>query len=168
MSNSGGRAKQWWRQFLGFGTNEPRKAIEVLSDQYIDAKRDAARLRQEARRMQYPQFCNKLAAMAAQRTEHAEMLANKIRLLGGNLPGVPDTPPTEKNSWEYLLAELDERQRDVDELLTQARQLRAEMPDIAALLQRIFEDGKTQRAAIRDMLMKSDPQSYLASVRRTA
>ena len=88
--------------------------MEILNDQYIDAKRDAARLQQEAQRMQYPQFRDKLVAMAAQRTGHAEMLTNKIRLLGGNLPGVPDTPPTEKNSWEYLLTELDERQRDVD------------------------------------------------------
>ena len=167
MSSNSGGANQWWRRFLGVDTDGPQKALEVLSEQYIDAQRDAARLKQEAQRMQYPQFRDKLAAMAAQRTEHAEMLANNIRLLGGSLPGVPDTLPTEKNSWEYLLTELDERQRDADELLMQARRFGAEMPDIAALLQRISEDGKTQRAAIRDMLMKSDPQSYLVSVRRT-
>jgi hypothetical protein len=33
------------------------------------------------------------------------------------------------------------------------------MPDVAAVLERILEDGNAQRASLREMLMKSDPRS---------
>lgn len=149
----------WWRQFLGLDRDGVRKALAILCDQYLDAALDAARLQREAERMQYPQFRDKLSAIAAQRTSHADMLAKKIKELGGAVPAVPEAPRSEKNSWEYLLAELDEQQRDAAELLLQARQLGAEVPGVTTMLERILEDGKAQRDSIRDMLMKSDPQS---------
>jgi hypothetical protein len=70
--------QQWWRQFFGLGTEGTRRAVEILSDLYTDARRDAARLQKEARRMQYPQFRDTLSAMAAQRAGHDDTLAEKI------------------------------------------------------------------------------------------
>ncbi|HVO94612.1 MAG TPA: hypothetical protein VMT22_17315 [Terriglobales bacterium] len=159
MGTNTGGTLLWWRQFLGFGSDGVRKAVEILSDQYVDAARDAARLKQEAQRMQYPQFRDKLLAIAAQRANHADLLSKKLESLNGRVPRVAQVAPTDKNSWQYLLEELDEQQRDAAELSLEARELQPEMPEIARLLERILEDGKVQRAAIREMLMKSDPQS---------
>jgi rubrerythrin len=37
--------------------------------------------------------------------------------------------------------------------------VREELPEIAEVLERIFEDNAKHRAEIRNMLMRSDPQS---------
>jgi hypothetical protein len=41
--------------------------------------------------------------------------------------------------------------------------LRAEFPEIADTLQRIYDDGVSHRQEIKAMLMRSDPQAYLAA-----
>jgi hypothetical protein len=64
-----------------------------------------------------------------------------------------------KNSWQYLLEDLTEEQRSAPELLEQAQTLREHFPDIAETLERVYRDGVKHRETIRDMLMKSDPQS---------
>ena len=68
-------------------------------------------------------------------------------------------PVTEKNSWQYLLADLNEEKHCSAELIEQMQSVRDELPDIAEVLERIYEDGEKHRAEIRDMLMRSDPQS---------
>jgi hypothetical protein len=54
---------------------------------------------------------------------------------------------------------LTEEQRSAPELLEQAQRLREQFPDIAETLEGIYRDGVKHRETIRDMLMKSDPQS---------
>jgi hypothetical protein len=39
--------------------------------------------------------------------------------------------------------------------------LRDESPDVARMLERIYEDGVKHRAEIREMLMRSDPQARM-------
>jgi hypothetical protein len=72
---------------------------------------------------------------------------------------VPPISAGTKNSWQYLLEDLTEQQRCSEELFEQALNIREEFPDIAEMIERIYQDGKRHRDAIRDMLMKSDPQS---------
>jgi rubrerythrin len=43
--------------------------------------------------------------------------------------------------------------------MADAQSIREELPSVAKILDRINEDGKRHRSAIRDMLMRSDPQS---------
>jgi bacterioferritin (cytochrome b1) len=109
--------------------------------------------------MQYSQFRERLLGIAADEARHAEWLADKITLFGGKLPNVPDVPAAEMNSWQYLLADLDEEQHCSAELIEELETVRDELPDIAEVLERIYEDGEKHRAAIRDMLMRSDPQA---------
>jgi bacterioferritin (cytochrome b1) len=109
--------------------------------------------------MQYPQFRERLLRIAADEARHAEWLAEKITLFGGELPKVPDVSNGEKNSWQYLLADLDAEKRCSAELIEEMHTVREELPDIARVLERIYEDGEKHRAEIRDMLMRSDPQS---------
>ena len=137
------------------------KSSEILQDRYVDEMHHARLYTQHAGRMQYPQFRERLLAIAADEARHAEWLAEKITLFGGKLPSVPEIPASEKTSWQYLLADVDEEKQCSDELIERMQTVRNELPDIAEVLERIFEDGEKHRAEIRDMLMRSDPQSHM-------
>jgi rubrerythrin len=150
---------EWWRRFLGLASNGYERAVEILRQRYIEESQHVARFSRHAEKMQYPQFRDALLRIAADETKHLDWIAEKLRLLGSRPPDVPEIVTTEKNSWQYLLEDLGEEQECASELLEQARSVRDEMPTVAELLERIYEDGKNHRAEIREMLMKSDPQS---------
>jgi rubrerythrin len=158
MTN-GSRWTDWWRRFLGAEPDSREQAIAVLSERYVNESQLAARFKAYADKMQYPQFRQKLSAIAAEQAEHAEKVGERIRQLGGRLPGVPLLQSSEKNSWQYLLEALNEQQRSSAERLAHIQAIQEELPDVAELLTRINENGVKHRAAIRDMLMRSDPQA---------
>jgi bacterioferritin (cytochrome b1) len=152
----------WWREFLGHSPDGTRKALEILSQRYIEASQQIARFTHHAERMHYPHFRDSLLAIAAEKAKHVEAIAEKIKLLGGRLPDVPPLTITEKTSWQYLSEDLNEElQRSVG-LIEQARTLRAELPAVAEVLERIYEDSRRHRETLREMLMRSDPQSHLS------
>jgi hypothetical protein len=100
------------------------------------------RFTQHAQKMQYPQFREKLLGIAAEEATHAEWIAEKIVLLGGQVPLVPDLPPTEQNSWQYLLADLADEKHCSQELLEQIQMIHrfaASRRGFAAYLRRWFE-----------------------------
>jgi rubrerythrin len=132
----------------------------MLKHHYVKESQHIDRYREHAQRMRYPQFRDRLLAIAADEAEHVKWLAEQIRLLGGRVPDVPPLPVSEKNSWQYLLDDLNEEQQCAAELIVQAQSIRDDLPQVAAVLDRINEDGKRHRDLIRDMLMRSDPQSY--------
>ena len=150
---------EWWRRFLGISPGGYRDVVNILQDRYVEAMQHVKRYTQQAQKMQYPQFREKLLRIAADEARHAEWLAEKVTLFGGKLPKVPDVAAGEKNSWQYLLADLDEDKRSSAELIERMQTVREELPDIAEALERIYEDGEKHRGEIRAMLMRSDPQS---------
>jgi rubrerythrin len=156
------RWSDWWRQFLGFSSDGYQRAVEILTKRYVEESRHVARFTQHAQRMQYPQFRDKLLAIAADEAKHVEWLAEKIKLFGGRLPEVSPTFEPVKNSWQYLLEDLNEGQICAAELMEEAQNLREELPAVAEVLERIYQDGVRHRDEIRKMLMKSDPQSFSA------
>lgn len=149
----------WWRRFLGLEPHPYLRAIELLRARYLEERQHVMRFTQHARKMQYPQFREKLLGIAAEEAKHAEWIAEKINLLGGQVPEVTAVPPTEQNSWQYLLADLQEEKHCSEELLEQIQTIQPELPQVAAVLQRIYEDGAKHRQTIREMLIRSDPQS---------
>lgn len=149
----------WWRKFLGCSPDGYRAVVKILQERYSDEIRHVKLYTQHAERMQYPQFREKLLRIAADEARHAEWLADKLAIFGGALLTVPEVPATEKNSWQYLLADLDEEEHCSDELIEKMQTVREEFPNVAEVLERIYEDGEKHRAEIRDMLMRSDPQS---------
>jgi rubrerythrin len=151
----------WWRQFLGLSPNGYRQILKILQDRYVDEMHHVQRYAQHAGKMQYPQFRERLMAIAADEARHAEWLAEKIRLLGGKLPSVVESQAAEGNSWQYLLADVEEVKHCSEALIEQMQSVRDEMPEVAAMLERIYEDGEKHRAEIRNMLMRSDPQSRM-------
>src|SRR5437016_12876168 len=100
----------WWRRFLGFSSDSYHRAVEVLTKRYVEESRHVARFTQHAQRMQYPQFRDKLLAIAADEAKHVEWLAEKIKLFGGILPEVSPTFEPVKYSWQYLPAVINEGQ----------------------------------------------------------
>ena len=153
----------WWRQFLGLSRNGHREVLKILQERYADEILHARRYAQHAGKMQYPQFRERLLAIAAEETRHAEWLAAKITHLGGELPKVPEIPVTGNNSWQYLLDDVEEELHGLDEMREPMQTLRDELPDVARMLERIYEDGVKHRAEIREMLMRSDPQARLTA-----
>jgi rubrerythrin len=157
-------SKAWrenWRHFLGLST--AAKALEILCRLYIKESQHAAILAQHASRMHYPQFRAKLLEIAAQETRHSEWIGEKIGDLGGSLPVVPPAAPSDGNSWESLLEDLEDENRCAEELLDQATRLEDDSPSVANLLARIYEDEQKHRDEIREMLMRSDPLSLRAA-----
>jgi len=153
---------EWWREFLGHSPDGTRKALEILSQRYIEASQHVARFTYHAERMQYPHFRDRLLTIATEEAKHGEWIAEKIKLLGGRLPEVPPFTATEKTSWQYLSEDLNEEQQRSGELIEQARSLRPELPAVAEVLERIYEDSRRHRETLREMLMRSDPQSHLS------
>ena len=149
----------WWREFLGVSPGGYHDVVKILQDRYVEEMQHVKRYTEHAQRMQYPQYREKLLHIAADEARHAEWLAEKITLFGAQLPSVPEVRAGEKNSWQYLLADLAEEQHCSAELIEQMQTVREELPDIAEVLERIYEDNAKHRAEIRDMLMRSDPQS---------
>lgn len=154
---------QWLREFLGVAPAGRGEVEDILCRQYIWQSQHAARYRQHAEKMHYPQFRTALLRIADDEAEHLAQIAEMLGRLGSEPPPVPPMEPEHKNSWQYLLENLEEVRMHGDELLEQAVLVREEGPEAADLLERIYEAGKRHRAVIREMLMKSDPQAMQVS-----
>jgi bacterioferritin (cytochrome b1) len=148
----------WWRRFLGTGPNENGEAaVDILRQRYLEEMQQADRFKQHAQKMHYPQFRDKLLDMAADKSKRAQWIAEKIVALGGKLPEVPELRSTDKNSWQYLLMDLEEENRRAEHLTEQIWSTESDHADITEFLQQINEADKKDREAIREMMMRSDP-----------
>ena len=143
-----------WRKLFGIPPAGYRRVSEILSSRYLAEMQHVQSYTTQAERMQYPQFSEKLLRIAANEAHHAEWLADKITLFGGEIPRVPVSPPTAKNSWQSLLCDLEEAKHGSYDLGEQVQTIRDELPDIATMLERIFQDCEKNREEIRDMLMR--------------
>ena len=150
---------EWWRRWFGSAREGYYAALGILRSRYADEKQHAARFVQHAQKMQYPQFRDTLLRIAADESKHAEWIAKKINELGGSLPAVVKTSAMEKNSWQYLLEDLEEERRCAADLESDMLTIETDYPDIVELFQRIDEDERKHRDEIREMLMRSDPQA---------
>ena len=155
------RSSEGWLKWLRGSADDERAAVaEVLGHRYVREKQHAMRYSQHAARMRYPQFRDTLAEMALEEESHAGLIAEKLKVLGGQLPDVvPIQVAREANAWHYLRTDLEEEDRCAGELHTDLPRLRAGFPDVAELLEHIETDGKRHRARLRDMLARSDPQA---------
>lgn len=154
--------KNWsdrWRQFIGLSPEGYHEVVKILQERYIEEMHHVQRYTLHAQRLHYPQHRECLLKIAADEARHGEWLAEKINLLGGRLPAVPNLPKENKSSWQQLLADLSEEKHCSEELIEKMQTVRNELPDIAEGLERIYEEGEKHRAEIRAMLMRSDPQA---------
>ena len=153
-----------WRRFLGAtGSQDRRRLIELLRDEYMKEAKDVAQFQEHADRMTYPHFRKRLLDIAEEEKAHVEWLRDKIRALGGELPEMRLPVTSGRNNWECLLADVEEERRDSSAVLARIYTLAEEADsEITEGLRRMHEDEKRHRQEILDMLMKSDPQAQLS------
>lgn len=149
---------EWWRRFLGTSPEGNGKAaVDILRQRYVEERQQTDLLKQHAQKMHYPQFRDQLLDMAADKSERAQWIAEKIVALVGKLPEVPEPRSTDKNSWQYLLMDLEEENRCAEHLTEQIWSTESDHADITEFLRQINEAEKKDRGAIRGMVMRSDP-----------
>jgi septin family protein len=146
-----------WRRVLDLGPDQTVTGRDVLCQRYVAEMQRTQRFKQYAERMHYPHYREKFLQMAKDTNRHATRIGEKIIALGARLPDIVETRPTDENSWHSLSRALDEESRSAGRLEDQLRRIESEHPDIAELLQQIFQEQATQRREIQAMLMRSDP-----------
>src|SRR5262245_37893311 len=160
MARNGGWS-DWWREFLGVTSGRHEKALEILRARYVEQNQHSARYRIHADRMQYRQFRERLLAIAADDAGYAALLGEQIKTLGERLPDIPQLEEEpEKTSWQYLLDDLNEKERCSATLIAEAQATREEYPTAADILERIYQTSHEHREDLRPMLIRSDPQSH--------
>jgi rubrerythrin len=150
---------EWRRRWFGSARDGYYTALGILRSRYADEKQHAARFVQHAQKMHYPQFRDALLRIAADESKHVDWIGKKLNELGESLPAPPTMPTVEKNSWQYLLDDLEEERRCAADLETDILRIESDYPDIVELLRRIDEEEGKHRDEIREMLMRSDPQA---------
>jgi rubrerythrin len=151
---------RWWSRFFGGGDDVKPLAVSLLLHAYVREQQQAMRYRQHAERMRYTHFREVLIRLAQAEDAHAGEIARKLEALGAPLPDVvPVRFAPEQNSWYYLRTDLEEEQRCAGELEADLTRLGGAYSDIAEMMRRIERDGRKHRAALRDMLARSDPQA---------
>jgi rubrerythrin len=139
-------------------------ALSILRSRYADEKQHADRFIQHAQKLHYPQFRDALLRIASEESKHANAIAEKIKALGGWLPAVVEASPNgEKNSWRYLLEDLEEERRCAAAAEEEMLAIESDYPDIIELLHGIDAEERQHRDQIREMLMRSDPQALPAA-----
>jgi rubrerythrin len=114
---------------------------------------------QDAERMYYPQFRERLFRIAAEEQAHVTWLRDKLRALGGTIPAVSLPPQGAKNAWQALLMDLEEEKRSYADLLEVMHAAEQDHPKITEGLRRIREEERQHREEILNMLVKSDPNT---------
>jgi rubrerythrin len=95
-----------------------------------------------------------LLRIAADESRHGDWIAKKINEIAGSLPPELTISSTERNSWQYLLDDLEVERQCSAELETDMLTIASDYPEIVELLQRIDEEEHKHCDEIREMLMR--------------
>jgi rubrerythrin len=147
-----------WRQFFdALNPDYHQHLLEMLRQAYLEEAQDVVQFTQDAERMYYPQFRERLRRIAAEEQAHVAWLRDKLLALGAEVPPVPYSPKAARNAWEALLMDLEEEKRTYADLLEAMHIAEHVDPEIAKGLRRIREEEQRHREEILDMVAKSDP-----------
>ncbi len=143
-----------WESWLG-GLSEPRRnlLLKVLAERYQDELADKARVEKAAERLPVEPLREVLRKIARREAEHAALLAQKIRDLGGEVP--PPPAVKEEATWRELLQALESEKADRIEYLEAAYGLG--VPEIKALFRRIKEEEEQNYRELLEVLSRLDP-----------
>ncbi len=152
--------KQFCDRLLQFlPHNRGNKLLAMLCQEYAEESHHSVQFKAHAERMHYPQFREALLRISQAEQKHAEWLEEEIIRLGGEVPLISAIPEWGVNSWEQLRLDLEAESRCVSDLTEQLATSKEIDPEIAKGLHRLLDEEKIHREAIRDMLMRSDPQA---------
>jgi rubrerythrin len=132
--------------------------LEALRDTYLTAAHTVTQFTHDAERMAYPQFRARLLRMAAEEQEHVTWLHDTLLARGGAIPTRACTPKkVAHNSWDALLREMAAERRAYEALLEPMHLAEQADPEMAEGFRRLRAATQQHRAALLDMLVKSDP-----------
>jgi rubrerythrin len=152
--------KEGWQHFFNaLHPDHHQQLLELLRGAYLEEAQDVAQFTQDAERMSYPQFRERLLRIAAEEQAHVTWLRDKLRALGGTIPAVSLPPKDVKNAWQALVMDLEEEKRSYADLLEAMHTAEQDNPEIAEGLRRIREEERRHREELLDMLVKSDPDT---------
>jgi rubrerythrin len=158
---------EWWRRWFGGSAKGYYGVLRILRSRYAAERQRAARFTQHAQKMQDPQFREALLRIAADESRHGDWIAEKINEIGGSLPPELTISSTERNSWQYLLDDLEVERQCSAELEKAMLTIASDYPEIVVILQRIDKEKHKHRDEIRKMLMRIPrPCGQPPSVRR--
>lgn len=154
--------REGWQQFFNaLLPDQHQKLLDILRQTYREEAEDVVQLTQHAERLRYPQLRERLLRIAEEERAHVTWLRDKLLALGGDIPDVSITPKDAKNTWEALLMDLEEEKRSYADLLEAMHLAEQVDPELAEGLQRIREAERQHREEILEILVKSDPESFL-------
>ncbi len=143
-----------WDAWLG-GLSEPKRRLllRVLAERYQDEVRDKALVEQAAQDLPVEPLREVLRRIARREAEHAALLAQKIRDLGGEVPPPPEVK--QEATWRELLAALESEKADRVAYLEEAYGLGD--PGIRDLFARIKEEEEQNYRELLEVLSRIDP-----------
>ena len=154
--------REGWQQFFAaLLPDQHQKLLDILRQVYREEAEDVVLLTQHAARLRYPQFREQLLRIAEEEQAQVTWLRDKLLALGGDIPELSITPQEAKNTWEALLIDLEEEKRSLMDLLEAMHLAEQVDPELAEGLRRIREAERQHREEILEILVKSDPESFL-------
>jgi len=143
-----------WDAWLG-GLSEPRRRflLKVLAERYQDEARDRAVVERAAEDLPVEALKEVLKRIARREAEHAALLAQKIRDLGGEVPPPPEVK--KGATWQDLLAALESEKADRIAYLEAAYGLGD--PGIRDLFARIKAEEEQNYRDLLEVLSRIDP-----------
>jgi rubrerythrin len=141
-----------------YATHQPT-LLEGLGYVYLAEAHAVTQFTLDAERMQYPQFRDRLLCIAAEAQGHVSWLRDTLLALGGAIPTRACTPTVAHNSWATLLMDVAAERRSYEALLEPMHLAEQAAPEMAEGLRRIRATKQQHRAALLDMLVKSDPST---------
>src|SRR5262245_38788472 len=92
--------------------------IDLLAEEWLKADKDTRQFEEHAQRMVYPSFRQRLLGIAAEERQFGEWLRQSILKLGGEPPQASLAIKIGRNSWECLLADVEQEGRDSAAMLS--------------------------------------------------
>ncbi len=138
---------------LGRLPESRKRLLEVLRAHYRDELADAQTAERAAEGLPYPELKAVLRRIAERERRHAELLAERIKALGGTLP-----PPPEGKAgatWDELLKALESEKADRVAYLEEAFGLGD--PETKKLFARIKAEEEANYKELLEVLAKLDP-----------
>ncbi len=130
-----------------------RLLLEVLKERYQDELADAKVVEEAAKGVPYPELREVLLRIARREKRHAELLAERIKALGGTPPPPPEV--REGATWQELLEALESEKADRIRYIEEAYGLGD--PEIKRLFERIKEEEEQNYRELLEVLSKLDP-----------
>ena len=131
--------------------------LGALRDTYLAAAHTVTQVTQDAARMEYPQFRARLLRIAAEHQGHVTWLREALLARGGAIPTGVCPPTVAPTSWAALLREMAAARHAYDALREPMHLAEQADPEMAAGFRRLRAATQQHRAALLEMLVKSDP-----------